>query len=143
MPDSMSDVFDSDCPGRTVFTHVTSRWGMLILAALRDGPLRFYLLRDRIGGISEKMLSQNLRELVRDGLVDREVEPSVPPKVSYSLTPLGEGLAASLQALLAWIGAHTPDVISAQRRHDASLQGEDLPSQAASPVTGRRTKRGE
>ncbi|WP_369332906.1 winged helix-turn-helix transcriptional regulator [Nonomuraea candida] len=61
----MSDVFNSDCPGRTVFVHVTSRWGMLILAALRDGPLRFYLLRDRIGGISEKMLSQNLRDLVQ------------------------------------------------------------------------------
>ncbi|MFI6505915.1 winged helix-turn-helix transcriptional regulator [Nonomuraea typhae] len=118
----MSDAFNSDCPGRTVFTHVTSRWGMLILAALRAGPLRFYLLRDRIGGISEKMLSQNLRELVRDGLVHREVEPSVPPKVSYSLTPLGEGLAASLQSLLSWIGAHTTDVIAAQRRHDAALE---------------------
>ena len=120
MQNRMGDVFNSDCPGRTVFTHVTSRWGMLILAALRDGPLRFYLLRDRIGGISEKMLSQNLRELVRDGLVDREVEPSVPPKVSYSLTPLGEGLAGSLQTLLTWIGTHTPDVIAAQRRHDAA-----------------------
>ncbi|WP_395966652.1 winged helix-turn-helix transcriptional regulator [Actinomadura sp. 6N118] len=116
----MSDVFNSDCPGRAVFTHVTSRWGMLILAALHDGPLRFYLLRDRIGGISEKMLSQNLRELVRDGLVDRRVEPSVPPKVFYSLTPLGQGLAASLRGLLAWIGSHTTDVIAAQRRHDAS-----------------------
>ncbi|MEV4896171.1 helix-turn-helix domain-containing protein [Nonomuraea sp. NPDC055795] len=89
LPDPLSDAFNSDCPGREVFTHVTSRWGMLIMVALRDGPLRFYLLRDRIGGISEKMLSQSLRGLVRDGLVHREVEPSVPPKVTYSLTGLG------------------------------------------------------
>ncbi|MER5424783.1 winged helix-turn-helix transcriptional regulator [Streptosporangium roseum] len=131
MPDPMSDVFNSDCPGRTVFTHVTSRWGMLILAALRGGPLRFYLLRDRIGGISEKMLSQNLRDLVRDGLVHREVVPSVPPKVSYSLTPLGEGLAAALQELLSWIGSHTADVIAAQRQHDVLVSEQDLPRKEA------------
>lgn len=133
MPDPMSDVFNSECPGRTVFTHVTSRWGMLILAALRGGPLRFYLLRDRIGGISEKMLSQNLRDLVRDGLVHREVEPSAPPKVSYSLTPLGEGLAATLQTLLSWIASHTADVITAQHRHDALRSEPDLARKEVQP----------
>ncbi|TQM15493.1 winged helix-turn-helix transcriptional regulator [Pseudonocardia kunmingensis] len=120
LPDPLSDAFNSDCPGRTVFVHLTNRWGILILTALRDGPLRFYLLRDRIGGISEKMLSQNLRAFVRDGLIEREVEPSVPPKVSYALTPLGVGAAEPLKALVAWIGTHTPEVLAAQERHDAA-----------------------
>jgi DNA-binding HxlR family transcriptional regulator len=117
-PDPASDVFNSDCPGRTVLDHVTSRWGVLILASLRERPLRFYELRDRIGGISEKMLSQNLRVLGRDGLVAREVEPTLPPKVSYSLTPLGSGLARPLQGLLDWVAAHTHDIVAAQRDHD-------------------------
>lgn len=80
------DAFNSDCPGRTVLDHVCSRWGTLILLSLRDRPARFYELRDTIGGISEKMLSQNLRTLTRDGLIHREVEPATPPKVTYSLT---------------------------------------------------------
>ncbi|WP_338693509.1 helix-turn-helix domain-containing protein [Streptomyces sp. Q6] len=117
--DPASDVFNSDCPGRTVLDHVTSRWGVLILASLREGPLRFYELRDRIGGISEKMLSQNLRVLGRDGLVAREVEPTLPPKVSYRLTPLGSGLAGPLQGLLDWVAGHTHDIVAAQRDHDA------------------------
>ncbi|MFI9556989.1 winged helix-turn-helix transcriptional regulator [Nonomuraea endophytica] len=121
LTDPLSDAFNNDCPGREVFTHVTSRWGMLIMVALRDGPLRFYLLRDRIGGISEKMLSQSLRGLVRDGLVHREVEPSIPPKVTYSLTDLGTGLTGPLGSLLGWIATHTPEVMAAQERHDALL----------------------
>jgi DNA-binding HxlR family transcriptional regulator len=118
-PDTPSDAFNNDCPGRMVFDHVTNRWGLLILAALNDGPLRFYLLRDRIGGISEKMLSQNLRELTRDGLIDRTVEPATPPRVTYGLTPLGHELAAHLNTLLAWIALRTPDVLAARDRHDA------------------------
>ena len=116
--DMASDAFNNDCPGRMVFEHVTNRWGMLILAALGDGPLRFYLLRDRIGGISEKMLSQNLRELVRDGLIERDVEPTAPPRVTYSLTPLGRELAEHLNTLLGWIALRTPEVVAARERHD-------------------------
>lgn len=86
---AMSDAFTADCPARTVLNHVSSRWGVLILASLQEGPMRFYVLRDRIGGISEKMLSQNLRVFVRDGLIAREVEATVPPQVTYSLTPWG------------------------------------------------------
>ncbi|MFJ4439090.1 winged helix-turn-helix transcriptional regulator [Streptomyces sp. NPDC088923] len=98
---------------------MTSRWGVLVLTSLRAGPLRFHELRDRIGGISEKMLSQNLRLLVRDGLVHREVEPAVPPRVSYTLTPLGAELAHPVQSLLDRIAARTPDIVTARRRHDA------------------------
>ncbi|MDT0345966.1 winged helix-turn-helix transcriptional regulator [Streptomyces litchfieldiae] len=108
------DVFEGDCPARTVLDHVTSRWGVLILVALRDGPQRFYQLRDRIGGISEKMLSQNLRLLTGDGLVAREVEPVVPVRVSYALTPLGHEVTAPLQAMIDVIVARTPDILRAR-----------------------------
>lgn len=112
--DPSVDAFDVNCAGRLVYEHVTSRWGLLILVALRAEPLRFYLLRDRIGGISEKMLSQNLQTLTEDGLIRREVEPSKPPKVVYSLTDLGVELADHLQTLVDWIRRRTPDVLAAR-----------------------------
>jgi DNA-binding HxlR family transcriptional regulator len=114
----ISDAFNSECPAREVLEHITSRWGMLILAALGDGPRRFSELHATIGGISEKMLSQTLRTLVRDGIVVRTVEPTRPPRVSYELTSLGQGLMESLRQFLAWIRQHTVDVVTAQHRHD-------------------------
>ncbi|APU14587.1 transcriptional regulator, HxlR family [Actinoalloteichus sp. GBA129-24] len=117
-PDPKGDAFNSDCPGRVILTHIAGRWGVLILAALQDGPLRFYLLRDRIGGISEKMLAQNLRALTRDGLLRREVEASIPPRVSYSLTEMGRELTVPLQQMLDWIAVRADDIVTAQRRHD-------------------------
>jgi DNA-binding HxlR family transcriptional regulator len=114
----MSDAFNSECPAREVLEHITGRWGMLILAPLGEGPRRFSELHATIGGISEKMLSQTLRTLVRDGLVARTVEPTAPPRVSYELTPLGRGLTKSLEPFLGWIRQHTIDVVAAQRRHD-------------------------
>ncbi|MFJ4707315.1 winged helix-turn-helix transcriptional regulator [Streptomyces anulatus] len=115
---AMSDAFTADCPARTVLNHVSSRWGVLILASLREGPMRFYVLRDRIGGISEKMLSQNLRVFVRDGLIAREVEATVPPQVTYSLTPLGRELAVTLGGLVEWITHRIGDIVAARERHD-------------------------
>jgi len=114
----VNDVFVPDCPGRQVLDHVTSRWATLVIGALAPGPLRFYLLRDRVGGISEKMLSQNLRILTRDGLIAREVEPDSPPKVTYRLTPLGEELAAHLSGLIGWIAGRTADIMAAQECYD-------------------------
>ncbi|MEV0107254.1 helix-turn-helix domain-containing protein [Nocardia sp. NPDC050799] len=113
-----SDAFNSDCPAREVLDHITSRWGVLILTALGRGPLRFSELHTTIGGISEKMLSQTLRTLVRDGLVSRIVEPVRPPRVSYELTDLGRGLTVPMQQFLDWIRLHTIEVVAAQRRHD-------------------------
>lgn len=114
----LSDAFNSDCPAREVLDHITSRWGVLILSALGTGPRRFSELAGMIGGISEKMLSQTLRTLVRDGLVARTVEPTTPPRVSYELTALGQGLTESLGQFLDWIRAHTVEVVAAQKRHD-------------------------
>ncbi|TWP50115.1 helix-turn-helix transcriptional regulator [Lentzea tibetensis] len=98
--------------------HVTSRWGVLVLHALRSETLRYGRLRRKIIGVSEKMLTQTLQTLERDGLVHREVFPVIPPHVEYSLTPLGEGAAARVAALFAWIEDHTSDVVAAQDRYD-------------------------
>lgn len=91
---------------------------MLVLVALRDGPMRFYVLRDRIGGISEKMLSQTLRTFVRDGLVAREVEPTVPPRVTYSLTDLGLEVAGTVGVLVGWVTRRIDEILAARERYD-------------------------
>ncbi|MGW7067272.1 winged helix-turn-helix transcriptional regulator [Streptomyces sp. NPDC054855] len=90
------EVFHTDCPARDVVDHVTSRWGVWVLIALRSHDLRFYELRNSIHGISEKMLAQTLRALVQDGLVWREVEPSTPPQVTYGLTEFGQDIGEPL-----------------------------------------------
>ena len=115
------DTFDQTCPSRKILEQVTSRWGTLVLAALVTGPHRFAGLRDTIGGISEKMLSQTLRQRVRAGLVDRRVDESVPPQVTYSLTDLGADLATPLCQLIHWIGRHTGELRDAQQKYDAAL----------------------
>ena len=113
------DTFDSRCASRSIMDQVTTRWGTLIIAALITGPHRFSALHQRVGGISQKMLSQNLKALGRTGLVERTVEPAVPPQVTYSLTELGESLAEPLCALLGWFGANTAAMVAAQQKHDA------------------------
>ena len=115
---ALSDVFHSDCPARTVLDHVTSRWGVWVLMALREKDLRFYELRERIEGVSEKMLSQTLRTLVRDGLLWRAVEPSTPPRVTYGLTPLGRGTSEPLASMFGWIREHAVDILATQDEFD-------------------------
>ncbi|GAA3525831.1 helix-turn-helix domain-containing protein [Amycolatopsis ultiminotia] len=115
------DTFAQNCPSRKILDHVTSRWGTLVLAALVESPYRFAQLRDKVAGISEKMLSQTLKQLVRYGLVDRQVEATVPPQVTYSLTKLGFELATPLCELIHWIGQHTDDLFAAQRSYDEQV----------------------
>jgi len=100
------------CPTRTVLDHVTSTWGLLLLLALADGPLRWGELRRAVEGISEKMLAQTLRTLVADHLVHREVGETVPPRVDYSLTGLGEELVAHLLPLMRWIQRNADEILA-------------------------------
>jgi DNA-binding HxlR family transcriptional regulator len=93
------DVFHTDCPARDVVDHATSRWGIWVLISLHGKDLRFYELRDRIEGVSEKMLAQSLRALVEDGLVWRHVEPTTPPQVTYGLTEFGREVGEPLMEL--------------------------------------------
>src|SRR5688500_470809 len=108
------DVFDSGCPARGVLDHVTSKWAVLVLVGLRAGPLRYSALRRAIGGVSEKMLAQSLRTLETDGFVHREVAPTTPPQVTYSLTDLGQEVTAHLAGLLDWIDTRIPQVLAAR-----------------------------
>lgn len=106
------DVFDSNCPSRAVLDHVTSKWAVLVLVALRSGELRFSALRRRIGGVSEKMLAQTLRTLEADGLVLRDAQPVIPPRVDYSLTARGAELVALLLPLFGWVVANADDIVA-------------------------------
>lgn len=107
------------CVSRAVLDHLASRWGSLVLRQLGRGERRYSELRAAIGGISEKMLAQTLRELERDGLISRTSYPVVPPHVVYALTPLGRECAAHVGALLGWIETHVRDLRGAQLAYDA------------------------
>lgn len=106
------------CPHRLVLEHVTSRWGVLVLMALLERPYRFSELRRAIGRVSEKMLTQTLQTLERDGLVHRDAKPVIPPRVDYSLTDLGREAAAQVKALAVWTAERMPDVDRARRTYD-------------------------
>jgi DNA-binding HxlR family transcriptional regulator len=113
------DVFSRACTSRVVLQHISGRWGALTLSALRDEPLRFNALRRRIDGISEKMLSQTLQALERDGFVVREVQATIPPRVEYSLTPLGTTVAGQLLELISLLESSMDQVSAAQQAYDA------------------------
>ena len=97
------DLMAPDCPSRAVLQHVTSRWGVLALMALETGTHRFSELRRVIGGVSERMLAQTLQQLEGDGFVRRVAYQVVPPRVEYSLTPLGLEVAEKVRGLADWI----------------------------------------
>ncbi|MFF9866834.1 MULTISPECIES: winged helix-turn-helix transcriptional regulator [unclassified Streptomyces] len=113
------DVFSRLCPSRGTLEHVTGRWGGLTLGALSGGRLRFSELRRRVDGVSEKMLSQTLHALERDGLVRREARPVTPPHVDYELTPLGRAVAERLLGLIELVEGRMPEVVAARARYDA------------------------
>ncbi|MFQ6170446.1 winged helix-turn-helix transcriptional regulator [Oryzobacter sp. R7] len=108
-------MFAAACPSRVVLDHVTSKWGVLVLVALADGTQRWSDLRRRAEGISEKMLAQTLRTLEGDGLVHREAQPVIPPRVDYSLTPRGEELVAHLLPLFGWVVDHADEIVGRAR----------------------------
>jgi DNA-binding HxlR family transcriptional regulator len=117
------DVNAANCPSRSVLEHVTSRWGVLLLARLLgEESLRFSELRRSIGGISEKMLAQTLQTLERDGFVRREARPVIPPHVDYSLTPLGEEAARQVWGLARWVESSMPEVLATQQQYDERRQ---------------------
>ncbi|MFF8565895.1 winged helix-turn-helix transcriptional regulator [Streptomyces albidoflavus] len=112
------DVFARGCPSRTTLEHVTGRWGGLTLGALHEDTLRFNQLRRRVDGVSEKMLSQTLHALERDGLVVREARPGNPPHVEYRLTPLGAEVSTRLLGLITLLEDRMPEVLTARAAYD-------------------------
>ncbi|MER5276150.1 helix-turn-helix domain-containing protein [Streptomyces sp. NPDC002809] len=113
------DVREPMCPARLVLEHVTSRWGVLVLASLLERSYRFSELRREVGGVSEKMLAQTLQTLERDGFVDRDAKPVIPPRVDYTLTPLGREAAEQVWALARWSERSLDAVGTARAAYDA------------------------
>lgn len=110
--------YRADCPTRQILDRIGDRWSVLIVGALWDGDARFSELRRRIDGVSQKMLTQTLRGLERDGLVRRTVFPEVPVRVEYALTEAGRTLHEPLRALEDWSIAHLGDVSASQKAYD-------------------------
>lgn len=120
LPDGhVADVYSAPCPSRAALDRIADKWTALIVGQLACGTRRFGELRDAIQGISEKMLTQTLRSLERDGLVIREVHPVVPPRVEYRLTELGRTLEGPLAAVREWAEQHINEVEQARLRYDA------------------------
>lgn len=109
--DFVPDVLNEKCGSRLVMSHVTSRWGGLVLIALMDGTLRFSALRRRIGGVSERMLTQSLRLLEDDGLIERIAHEVVPPHVDYRLTPMGAEVGRKVLALAQCIESNLGNIV--------------------------------
>ncbi|GAB2557033.1 winged helix-turn-helix transcriptional regulator [Kribbella endophytica] len=112
------DVNRVGCPSRVILEHVTSRWGVLVLVALLDRSYRFSELRRHIEGVSEKMLAQTLQSLERDGFVHRVAQPVIPPRVDYSLTPLGIEAATHVRSITEWVESKVPEVQDARIQYD-------------------------
>ncbi len=110
---------------REIRERVADKWTLLVIDALEDGELRFTRVSDRVGGVSQKMLTKTLRQLERDGLVTRRVHPVVPPRVDYKLTPLGTKLGEALCGVWEWADRHVNDVHRARRTYDSARARRD------------------
>jgi DNA-binding HxlR family transcriptional regulator len=123
------DFYLHECPARTVIEVLANKWALLILGVLRrhDGPLRFNEFRRRLNGVTQKMLTQTLRTLERNGLVSRAVYPTVPPKVEYALTDLGVSAAKMAVTIGKWSEEHVNDILAARKAFDESAGVEPKP----------------
>jgi DNA-binding HxlR family transcriptional regulator len=108
------NMLNAACPTRQVLDRIADKWTMLVVVALEPGTLRFSELRRRVDGISQKMLTQTLRGLEQDGFVDREVIPTVPVTVRYTLTPMGHSLADAVSVIRTWAYANMDDIEAAR-----------------------------
>ncbi|WP_275561280.1 helix-turn-helix domain-containing protein [Streptomyces sp. 5-6(2022)] len=118
-PPEDADLRRADSLAREIFPDVANKWALLIIEALGERTLRFSELRNEVEGVSHKMLTQNLRMLERNGLVDRTVHPTVPPRVEYTLTEPGRALRTAVDVICGWTHQHLRHIESARGRFDA------------------------
>ncbi len=114
------DVYIRTCPTRLVLDRLADKWAVLVLGKLDEQPVRFNQLKREIDGISQKVLSQTLKKLERDGLVSRSVFATVPVTVEYAITPLGRTLTSTVAALTRWAEENIEAVLQAQQKYDRS-----------------------
>ena len=132
MPRVSYDVFMRECPSRAVLDLLADKWTLLLICALKGGPRRFGGLRRQIDGVTQKMLTQTLRALERNGLVSRAVYDTTPPSVEYRLTALGDSTTTLMGQMCEWAQGHVKSVVQAQARYDARVAA------AREPVPGVR-----
>lgn len=116
------DVYARNCPTRLVLDRIADKWALLILGRLAEEPLRFNRLRREVEGVSQKVLSQTLKKLERDGLISRKVFATVPVTVEYAVTPLGRTLTDTVSALRHWAESNIDAVLAAQRSYDSAAE---------------------
>ena len=124
------DAFGAACQTRDLFAAITNKWVGLLLVALADGPKRYSELHHVVEGISQKMLTQSLRLLERDGLVTRTVTPSIPVRVDYGITPLGRSLTTVMAAMKQWAETHVHEVLEARAAFATNHPESPPPSHA-------------
>lgn len=115
------DVYAAQCPTRQLLDRIADKWTTLLLTTLDGGEMRFNALKRRIEGVSQKMLSQTLRQMERDGLVLRHVEATVPVSVTYEITPLGRTLVTALTPMIDWAETRMAEVDAARRAYDTRV----------------------
>ncbi|RDI52864.1 winged helix-turn-helix transcriptional regulator [Nocardia mexicana] len=128
-PDNLVDSYLHHCPAREILAVLADKWVLLVLGVLRasGGPVRFNDLRRRLDGITQKMLTQTLRTLEREGLVRRSVYPTVPPRVEYSLTELGADLGRVTHLLGTWTIEHKDEILTARTEFDERQEAAPTP----------------
>ena len=112
------DCYLRTCASRTVLETVANKWSALLVDTLRHGTMRFGELRRRLDGITQKSLTQSLRVLERDGMVVRTVYPTIPPRVEYTLSPLGHSVSALMAGIRSWSEEHLPEILEARAAYD-------------------------
>ena len=117
------NLYDPQCPTRTVLDRIGDKWTVLVVLTLLDGPQRFSRLRDRIGGVAPKVLTQTLRSLERDGIVTRTAFAEIPLRVEYELTPLGRSLEEPIRSIAVWSESHMPSITRARTAYDRRADG--------------------
>lgn len=118
-----ADLARADSLAREIFSDVANKWAFLIIEFLGQRTMRFSELRDEVGGISHKMLTQNLRMLERNGLVERTVHPTVPPRVDYNLTEAGEALRGVVDGMCGWTQRYLGHIEASRSRFGAAQDG--------------------
>lgn len=121
------DISLANCGYSRVLELISDKWSTLVIYALENGSVRYGEIGRRIEGISKKMLTQTLRKLERDGLIQRHMEPAIPPTVEYSLTPLGESLLQPMRELRQWVRINNLHVEAAREKYDLTYGREPQP----------------
>ncbi|MFJ3084888.1 winged helix-turn-helix transcriptional regulator [Streptomyces sp. NPDC086838] len=119
------DAYLAECPARQLLDRISNKWVSLIINALSDGPQRYTDLARTLVSVSQKMLTQSLRALERDGLLARTVTPTMPVRVDYALTPLGESLVPVMRTIKAWAESNMDEVLEARSEYDGARAAAD------------------